>query len=199
MSETASNLSLTPAGQQMRAEILEAALTLFAEHSYSGTSMGTIAEKCGITKAGLYHYFKTKAELLDHVYAIVNITLSIALQHAQDLGRTPEERLIEIVYAQVKHQVEYRTFLAVFWRERYQLDADARKRVRAKEKVFEKVMMELLIEGQNSGVFRKFDLDIRLPLIFGVLNTVYRWSHHVDKSIDEISQEAVNFILFGIK
>jgi AcrR family transcriptional regulator len=187
----------TAGGQQMRERIRAAAIDLFAEKSFSGTSMADIAEACGITKAGLYYYFKTKTDLLDYVYETVNESLALALSHASDKGVSTEQRLGEIVHAQVSHQVEYRLFLSVFWRERYQLEPEARRRVRARERRFEATMRDLLLEGQADGTFGDFDLALRVPMIFGVLNTIHRWSHRIDRSVDQISDEVLDLILDG--
>ncbi|ACU75406.1 transcriptional regulator, TetR family [Catenulispora acidiphila DSM 44928] len=48
-----------------RRRILDSATEVFAEHGYSGASMRDIAERLGITKAGLYYHFASKEELLD--------------------------------------------------------------------------------------------------------------------------------------
>jgi AcrR family transcriptional regulator len=42
--------------------ILIAALNLFADHGVSGTSLQMIADALGVTKAAVYHQFKTKDE-----------------------------------------------------------------------------------------------------------------------------------------
>lgn len=189
----------TVVGQQMRERIRAAAIDLFAEKSFTGTSMSDIAQACGITKAGLYYYFKTKTDLLDYVYETVNESLAKALSHASDSAVSTEQRLAEIVHAQVSHQVEYRLFLSVFWRERYQLEPDARQRVRARERRFEATMRDLLIEGQVDGTFKDFDVELRVPMIFGILNTIHRWAHHVDKAVAQISDEVLDLILDGIR
>jgi AcrR family transcriptional regulator len=44
--------------------ILEAALELFAENGYDATSMRSIAEQLGITKAALYYHFDSKADIV---------------------------------------------------------------------------------------------------------------------------------------
>ncbi len=44
--------------------ILAAAVRLFATRGYHETSMREIAGGCGLTKASIYHYFKSKDELL---------------------------------------------------------------------------------------------------------------------------------------
>lgn len=45
-------------------EILEAALTVFAERGYHDARLEEIAEAAGVTKGAIYHYFATKEELL---------------------------------------------------------------------------------------------------------------------------------------
>jgi AcrR family transcriptional regulator len=47
--------------------VLDAALDLFAEHGVSGTSLQMIADAVGITKAAVYHQFRTK----DHIVIAV--------------------------------------------------------------------------------------------------------------------------------
>ena len=189
---------LTLAGQEMKNSILKNAVNFFAQNSYHGTSMSEIASACGITKAGLYHYFKTKTDLLDHIYENVNLSLSEAITHSVDKEIPIRERLSEIVHAQVVHQIEFHTFLAVFWRERWQLEDAARKRVRSREKLFEKALENLLLEGQRNGMFRKFDVQTVLPAIFGTLNTVYRWAPRSNKKPEVIAEEILEFILSGI-
>ena len=44
--------------------ILIAALNLFADHGVSGTSLQMIADALGVTKAAVYHQFKTKDEII---------------------------------------------------------------------------------------------------------------------------------------
>jgi AcrR family transcriptional regulator len=47
-----------------QARILNAALDLFATHGVSGTSLQMIADAVGVTKAAVYHQFKTKEEIV---------------------------------------------------------------------------------------------------------------------------------------
>lgn len=52
--------------------ILDAALALFAQSGYSGTSMRDIAEALGITKAALYKHYTGKQEILDCIVERMN-------------------------------------------------------------------------------------------------------------------------------
>ena len=44
--------------------VLDAALTLIADHGVGGTSLQMIADEVGVTKAAVYHQFKTKEEIV---------------------------------------------------------------------------------------------------------------------------------------
>ncbi len=44
--------------------ILDAALSLIADHGVGGTSLQMIADEVGVTKAAVYHQFKTKEEIV---------------------------------------------------------------------------------------------------------------------------------------
>jgi AcrR family transcriptional regulator len=44
--------------------VLDAALELFAEHGFEGTSLQQIADRLGVTKAAVYYHFRSKDDLL---------------------------------------------------------------------------------------------------------------------------------------
>ena len=58
--------------------ILQAAAKLFAEKSFDATSINEIAEAAGLSKAGIYHYFESKTEILrsmltEHLESVTEI------------------------------------------------------------------------------------------------------------------------------
>jgi AcrR family transcriptional regulator len=53
--------------------VIAAALELFAVHGVSGTSLQMIADAVGVTKAAVYHQFKTKEEI---VLAVAEVELA---------------------------------------------------------------------------------------------------------------------------
>jgi len=53
----------SPRGQG-RARLVAAAGQLFAEHGVSGTSLRSIADRLGVTKAAVYHQFASKEEIV---------------------------------------------------------------------------------------------------------------------------------------
>lgn len=49
-------------------KILDASLNLFVEKGFHGTSTAKIAENAGVATGTLFHYFKTKEELINSLY-----------------------------------------------------------------------------------------------------------------------------------
>lgn len=68
--------------------ILDAALGLIAEHGVSGTSLQMIADAIGVTKAAVYHQFKTKEEI---VIALTERELG-GLEHALEAAEAEQSR-----------------------------------------------------------------------------------------------------------
>lgn len=54
-------------GEKTRADIVECARTLFYEHGYDGTSFSQIVDATGLFRGNIYHYFKTKDDILGAV------------------------------------------------------------------------------------------------------------------------------------
>ena len=66
---------------ETKERILSAALELFAQSGYLGTSMSDIAKQLGLTKAALYKHFPSKQAILDQIVAHMN---QLDQQRAQD-------------------------------------------------------------------------------------------------------------------
>ncbi len=97
----------TRAGSQFRfiqrsaaqTRILDAALMLIGEHNVGGTSLQMIADAIGVTKAAVYHQFKTKEEI---VIALTERELggleeALEAAEAEDDGTRARELLLERV------------------------------------------------------------------------------------------------------
>ena len=82
-------------GISARDEILDAAAELFTTRGYTSTSTRVIAEAVGVRQASLYHYFKTKDDILSALlHQTVTPTLDFVEQLAlSDPPLTPSEKL----------------------------------------------------------------------------------------------------------
>jgi len=80
--------SLQYSEAQMR--VLRAALDLFAEHGVNGTSLQMIADGIGVTKAAVYHQFRTKEAIVVGAVEIELGNLEGALEAAEADAGGPE-------------------------------------------------------------------------------------------------------------
>lgn len=120
--------------------ILDAALQLIAEHGVGGTSLQMIADAIGVTKAAVYHQFKTKEQIV------------IALTE-RELGGL--EEALEAAETQV-HQPRARELLL----ERV-IDVAVERRGAASTLQFDPVIVRLLAEHRP---FQQF-----IARLYGVL------------------------------
>lgn len=74
-------------------EIVDAAMGLFAEHGYEGTSMNDVAERVGMRKASLFYHFASKDALYEAVLDRLISHVAMPLGAAYSSAGTFAERL----------------------------------------------------------------------------------------------------------
>ena len=65
---------------QLRARLIEEASQLYAARGYSGISFASVAERTGLTKATVFHYFPNKEALLSAVFEALGERLERAAE-----------------------------------------------------------------------------------------------------------------------
>jgi AcrR family transcriptional regulator len=90
---------------QMR--VVAAACELFAQHGVGGTSLQMIADDLGVTKAAVYHQFRTKDEIVVAAAETELARLEAAIDRAE-ADQTPEQARETLVAAIVDLAVERR-------------------------------------------------------------------------------------------
>ena len=83
---------------ELRSDILVAALKLFAEKGYFNTSLTEIAEASGVkSSAGIYKHFKNKQEIARALYVWIIDRLNVSIDDIRRRSRKSSEQLREIV------------------------------------------------------------------------------------------------------
>jgi AcrR family transcriptional regulator len=82
--------------------IIEAALQLFLERGYDNTPLSAVAERLGLTKAGVYHHFATKEDLLFMAHRRTMERQLIPLLDEADVEPDPEQRLRKFIFAHAR-------------------------------------------------------------------------------------------------
>ena len=60
--------ALSERGADRRGELLQAAVRVFARDGFHGARVGDIAEEAGVAHGLLYHYFRSKEEVLETIF-----------------------------------------------------------------------------------------------------------------------------------
>ncbi len=77
---------------ESRQQVLDAALTVFAEHGLSA-SVQEIADAAGLSKGSVHYHFDSKDDLLEHVLAHACETVEARVRAAFDAEGTPVEKV----------------------------------------------------------------------------------------------------------
>ena len=80
--------------QSTREEILDAIFMLVYINGYNGTSMSMILKECGIPKGSLYHYFKSKKEM---VLAVIKERLAPRMDEFYSFSNNENKHSIDIL------------------------------------------------------------------------------------------------------
>ncbi|MFI7585495.1 TetR/AcrR family transcriptional regulator [Spongisporangium articulatum] len=103
---------------ETRERVLATALELFAEQGVSGTSLQMIADRLGVTKAAVYHQFRTKDDIVLEVVRPVMERLLVLLEEA---GARPasQERRRFVVHGLIDLVLAHRRLLGVLFGDPY--------------------------------------------------------------------------------
>ena len=95
-----------------RTRLIEAAIDLFTRHSFAGTSLQMIADELGLTKAAIYHHFRTREQLLAAVIEPMLDELRAVVESAE-AKRTPHARAEHMLSGYAALAVRNRGLVAV--------------------------------------------------------------------------------------
>jgi AcrR family transcriptional regulator len=85
--------------QRRRLQILEEAIHLYARIGYDGATFERLAERCGVSRPLIIHYFNDRDELFGVVVKYVRATFQELAVNALMKGATPLEKLEAYVHA----------------------------------------------------------------------------------------------------
>ena len=132
-------------------EILAAAARIFREKGYHGASVRDIAESVGLLKGSLYHYIRSKEELLARLFegALEDTIQELEKIAARDAA--PPVRLREMVKAYVGAVTENLDAVSLYLREWRALPAPQLARVRARRRTMRTLFEDVIADGVRAG------------------------------------------------
>jgi AcrR family transcriptional regulator len=189
---------LGPQHHDKRAQILAAAALLFATNGFEATSLDMLADQMGMHKATLYHYFRSKDEVLYQILvkSFENIDEVIAQTHDASLPVVERFRLFVHALAHAQNNVFGRCLVLVGARP---LELGSVTDIRRFQKKLETTVLELVREGIERGDLRECDPKLVSAMLFGALNWVPHWYRPEGRlPLDGIVDHFFDMLLRGI-
>lgn len=156
-------------------EILDKALDIFSEEGYEDATYQKIADRCGITRTTLYIYFKNKREIF--LFSIKQLTQDLESDLRviiEDKTLSVAERLNALVIKVFDRCVENSKLFSVLLTYLLQLKKagkDPAERVRRRIVRLRHLLSTLLIEGMNSGEFKKVNVKAVNEMLYSIIES----------------------------
>jgi AcrR family transcriptional regulator len=157
--------------EDKRRLILEAAVRVFARKGYHTCRVGDIAEEAGVAHGLLYHYFRSKDEVLETVFRETWADIVGAAQRVEETDEPARERLAGIAKILLRAWKRDPELVTVVVREGLR-SADLQRQVSEIRHAF-KAIERIVARGQEEGEFRT-DVDARLASVvfYGALEEI---------------------------
>lgn len=163
--------------------IMKAALKLFTERGFHGTSTAQISKDAGVATGTLFNYFPTKEDLINSLYFEVKGDLSHAMGKNIEVESTFQDKLKKIwsnlVTWGIDNQEEF-LFVGQFCSSPY-ITKFTRDEV-MKEYVF---LHDLVKEGIANGEIRDFSEELTISMFYQASRTVVNFILDSDSSLNE--------------
>jgi TetR/AcrR family transcriptional regulator, cholesterol catabolism regulator len=191
---------LQPSRHDQKLEfILRTAARIFAEKSYHSTSMRDISRATNVSLAGLYHYCRSKEELLfliqDNCFGRVLERLEKQLQEVDD----PITRLGIFIENHLSFFAANMAEMKVLSHEAESLRGDLHAHVSTRKDNYTRLARRILQEVEESTKNKQpVDLTVATYALFGMMNWIYNWyDPHGKLKVHDLAQHLTQLFLNG--
>lgn len=183
--------------QKKRMAVLETAASMFCSRGYTATQMGDVAAELGVTKPTIYHYFKSKDDVLNACFDEGFNLLERSLNE-EGAHRTGAQRLYAVLTAYARCMTQDFGKCTVLVRTS-DLDEPGRTRIAAQLRRFDDRIRSLVTAAVEDGSIAPCDPKIATFTILGSLNWIARW-HKSDGDLapDAIAKAVTDQLFTGI-
>ena len=157
-----------------RDALLREAAGAFAARGYHNTSLDDVAAALGVTKAALYHYVRSKQEILFECHMRSLDIGDEALAYARAHGRSGYERVTMLARRYIELITGEMGRIAVL-SEYHALDEHSKSIIGKRRDQWEKAMRAMIDEGIADGSVRAVDPKLAAFFFMGAVNWMTRW------------------------
>lgn len=186
--------------EHRRRQIIDDAARLFDSAGYRHVNMDDIARAAGIAKPTLYHYFRSKDDIL---YGIYNAFLDLLIdRHTSRLhaGLDSRQLLLEVMRDILELMESHRGHVRALFEHHEELPPENWVKIRDKRDHYQGLVQAVIEDGIARGEIRDVDPQLATLALLGMCNWSYQW-YRKDGSLrpQEIAYAFWNFIVYGFQ
>jgi AcrR family transcriptional regulator len=157
--------------EDKRHQILGAAVRVFATKGFHTCRVGDIAEEAGVAHGLLYHYFRSKDEVLECIFKETWADILAAVRMVEDTDEPARDRLAGIAKILLRAWRRDSDLVKVVIREIVR-SPDLQRRITVIQESFAAIE-RIIVRGQEDGEFRT-DIDGKLAsfVFYGALEEI---------------------------
>jgi len=182
-----------------REEIYEKAMELFIAEGYDQTPLSRIAKALGLAKAGLYHYFTSKEELLFFIHERNLKRDLIPIMESAEQIADPEKRLSYLIREYTKASMARDASQRVLVHEVGKLEPEHRRIINQSWRRFFDLIRTCLADMEASGKCKKMNRTFVAFALIGMCRWTFNWYNNERKeSADELCDTYEEIFFKGI-
>lgn len=198
-----SDVSKKPApgrGSDRQRQLVVAAAQIFRTKGYDATSLQDLADAIGIQKGSVYHYIRTKEDLLFVIIDDLHKQLFRLNVAWESIEGDPLGRIRSFVEGHVRASMVNLEHAEIYFRDFRALDREHKKLIITSRDAYETQFRSLIQDAADAGLLRD-DLDptIATRMIFGMANWVFYWYRRAGPySEDDLVEQVGTYALASI-
>lgn len=185
--------------QLKRQAVIAEASRAFGNRGYQSVSLDEIASSLNVTKPALYHYIKSKQELL---YECHNLALNLGVK-ALDLALLTGNTGLKKVEIFISSYIDFFASELAATAVMHEINAmrpEDRKRIERRRRQFDLTLRKLIEEGIADGTIAPCNSKLAVFWFMSAINGIPRWfSAEGELSGSDIAKAFVDFLIHGIQ
>lgn len=176
------------------------AARLFAEKGFAETGVTDLTDAMGLQRGGLYHYIRSKEDLLFAIHERSTTPLLKQVLDIESRGDPPETTLRLLARAMLADIEQFRNEVIVVFSEWRKINDDPRwEGVRQDRREIEAVFDRTMARGEEEGTFAFKDRRASLLGFLGMLNYSHQWFRPGGRmGADQIADLFTDIFLQGV-
>jgi TetR/AcrR family transcriptional regulator, cholesterol catabolism regulator len=189
----------TLAAEQRIRQIVREAARLFDKVGYHMANMEMVAQAVQMRKPTLYHYIKSKEEILLRIHQTLIDDLVATHQARLDQGLNREGLLLGIVTDILRAIADNRGYVRAFLEHYRELDPAMREQISGRRQAYFKSVTDLIADGVADGAYHTDDVTLSALFLLGQVNWAYQWYvPGVSPAPEVIAQKMIDNFLYGL-